>query len=151
MSSRWERILDSKPIPVIEHLKDEVAKLLTKDLATWPPQMMDVDPDYAARNVSTLGPDAKKPEPKVFLEAVRLTKWDLDREFDAYDDYIRNERFIERGLAATDKPVLLLLQRWLTEQLLALGEATEGRIKRKDMLDVLDRLSRNLGLTLLIH
>lgn len=151
MSSRWERILDSKPIPVLEHLKNEVAKLLTKDLSGWPPPMLEVDADYALKNAATLGPDAPRPEGKVFLEAIQLAKWDLDREFDAYDDYMRNERFLERGLIATDKNVLLLLQRWMTEQLLALGEATDGRVKRKDMLDILDRLSRNMGLTMIIH
>lgn len=151
MRNRWERLLDSKPIPIIEHLKDEVAKMLTKDLEAWPPPMFDIDPAYAQKNAAVIGPDAKKPDQKTFLEAIRIAKWDLGREFDAYDDYMRNQRYLERGLQETDRAVLLFLQNWLTEQLLGLGEATESRIKRKDMIEILDRLSRNLGLTLLIH
>ena len=43
------------------------------------------------------------------------------------------------GLAASDKGMLLFLSRFMTEQLLALGEATNGRVSRSRMLDVLDR------------
>lgn len=151
MSSRWERILESKPIPVLEHLKDEAAKFLARDLQSWPPPMIEIDADYAKKNIDVVGPDSKRPEDKVLLEAIRLAKWDLDREFDAFDEYMRNQRYLDRGLRESDRAVLLFLQRWLTEQLLGLNEATEGRVKRKDMLDVLDRLSRLMGLTLLIH
>ena len=35
--SKWDYILDLKPKPVVTHLLDEVAKLLAKDLAQFPP------------------------------------------------------------------------------------------------------------------
>ena len=45
-----------------------------------------------------------------------------------------------RGLEAKDKPMVLFLSRFMAEQLLGLAEATEGRVTRPHLLDVLDRM-----------
>jgi hypothetical protein len=88
-------------------------------------------------------PDAVKPSPVEWREAFRLAQWDLSHELDAYDDYVRNQRWAEAGLAPDAKALLLFLSRYVTEQLLALGEATQGRIDRKKKLAVLDATWRH--------
>ena len=41
--------------------------------------------------------------------------------------------------------MILFLSRFISEQLLALGEATEGRVNRPRMLDALSRIERHFA------
>jgi hypothetical protein len=142
MPSRWDHLLETKPIPVSEHVLNEVAKLLAKDLETWPPPVEELDPLTGGQFAGMLEPGRPKPQAVAYHEALKLARWELSREVDAYDDYMRNRRWLERGLAPDDKRVLLFLSRWMVEQMLGLGEATSGRIKRPQMVECLNRLER---------
>ena len=143
--SRWDALLDQKPIALTEHLLNEVAKLLARDLVKWPPPIQELDPVAGRPFEAVFEPDRPRPSEQAFAEAFRLARWELTRELDAYDDYMRNRRWVERGLAPDDKQLLLFLSRWLVEQMLSLGEATEGRIKRPQMVSCLERLERRLN------
>ena len=44
---------------------------------------------------------------------------------------MRNRRYLEVGIVDAERPVLLLVSRWVLEQLLSLSEATEGRVDRR--------------------
>lgn len=145
MTGRWERILESKPIPVIDHLVAEVGKLLAADLQKWPLPVEELDVQLEPTFAPLLLPDARRPEHKVFVEALRLVRWELSRQFDAYDDYMRNKRYLAANVVETDRPALLLISRYVVEQLLALGEATENRINRARMAQVTDHLETALN------
>lgn len=144
--TRWDRILEQKPIPVIEHLLEEVSKLFAADLRAWPPKVAEFDPQTGASLERLLAERPERPDDRVYGEALRLCRWDLSRDFDAVDDYWRNQRHLEGGLTPADKPMILFLSRFLSEQLLGLGEATEGRVTRARMLDALARIERHLAL-----
>ncbi|MHA7633124.1 hypothetical protein [Corallococcus sp. M7] len=145
MPSRWDHLFDLKPVTLVDHLLEEVARLLAKDLESWPPPVQDLDPATLGEFAPLFQEATRRPAPAVYAEALRLAKWDLAREFDAFDDYVRNKRYLERDLAPEDRVPLLFLTRWLTEQMLGLGEATQGRIKRPMMRDCLDRVEARLG------
>jgi hypothetical protein len=147
MPSRWERLFETKPIPILEHFVEEIAKLLTAELRKWPLEIeeLDLQSDAGQRYASLFEPGAPRPAPAVFNEAFLLVRWELERELDAYDDYMRNERYLERGLAPTDKPALLFISQWLLEQLLGVAEATRGRVKRKHLVDCVERIERKLS------
>jgi hypothetical protein len=136
--SRWDLVLDQKPRPLTEHLADEVAELFARDLQTWPPPFEELDP--ALRQ----GLEGREVAPSLVLyaEAFKLAALDLEREVDAVDDYYRNRRYLEAGLGPDDRGLLQLISRFLVEQLLALGEATEGRFRRPQLLEVLARTRR---------
>ena len=145
MASRWDYLFEAKPVPLVDHLLEEVARLLAKDLARWPPPVQEVDLTAASPAFAELlVGESPRPSPAVYAEALGLARLELEREVAAYDDYMRNKRYLERGLAPTDRPALLLLDRWLVEQMLALGESTGGRIKRPHMVQCLERLGRKL-------
>ncbi|MBU8899253.1 hypothetical protein DRW03_04450 [Corallococcus sp. H22C18031201] len=144
MPSRWDHLFDLKPVALIDHLLDEVAKLLAKDLQTWPPPVQELDLDTGGAFASLFTEPRPRPAAAVYTEALRLTRWELTREFDALDEYVRNKRYLERGLVSEDRLPLLFLSRWLTEQMLGLGEATEGRVKRAHMQNCLERLEARL-------
>jgi hypothetical protein len=143
MPSRWDLLLDRKPIPLVEHLLDEVSRLVANDLGKWPlPIQETVEPgDQFAGHFA---PDAPRPPPAVFEEAFRIARWELEREFEAIDDYMRNHRWSARGLPASDKSAILLVCRWLVEQLLSLREYTQNRITRPMLVDCLGRIERRL-------
>jgi len=146
MPSRWDYLLETKPVPILDHLQEEVAKLLAKDLAKWPPPVQEIDLDLGGTFAPLFLEPPPRPSPAVYDEALRLSRWELEREFDAYDDYMRNKRYLERGLAPTDRLTLLFLNRWLVEQMLGLGEATEGRVSRPIMRKILDKVESKLRL-----
>jgi hypothetical protein len=140
MASRWDYLFDTKPIPMMDHLLEEVAKLLAKDLQQWPPPVQEIDLDTGGQFAPLFTEPPPRPAEAVYDEALRLSRWELERELDAYDDYMRNKRYLERGLAPTDRLSLLLINRWVVDQMLGLGEATEGRVNRRLMLRCLERL-----------
>lgn len=137
--SKWDLVLGTRPVPVIEHLVAEIARLFAKDLAAWPPEIEAFDGATGAKLLALLEAHPGRPDARLYREAFELTRLDLSREFEALDDYWRNQRWLSAGLAASDKGMLQFLSRFMAEQLLALGEATEGRINRSRMLDVLER------------
>jgi hypothetical protein len=140
MPSRWDHLFDRKPVSLTEHLVEEVSKLLAADLAQWPLPVQELDVATGRAFAPLLDAKSARPSDPVFTEAVRLARWDLERQVDASDDYVRNRRWMEHGLTPEDKLALLFISRWLVEQLLALREATEGRISRKMLVDCLDRM-----------
>ncbi|KFE63426.1 hypothetical protein [Hyalangium minutum] len=146
MPSRWDYLLETKPVPILDQLLEEVSKLLAKDLAQWPPPVEELDLDVGGTFAPLFLERPPRPSAHVYGEALRLSHWELEREFEAYDDYMRNKRYLERGLAPTDRLALLFLNRWLVEQMLGLGEATESRIKRTHMRQILDKVEARLRL-----
>jgi hypothetical protein len=141
--SKWDLILDQKPIPLLTHLLEEVAKIFAKDLAHWPPRVEDFDPQTGRKLSDLLAESPVAPDPRLYREAFVLTRFDLGRELEASDDYLRNQRWMASGLPAKDREMLLFLSRFMAEQLLGLAEATEGRVTRPHLLDVLDRTERH--------
>jgi len=140
MGSRWDRLLDTKPVPLLEHLLAEVARLLATELRGWPLPVEELDMATGRAFAGLLSGDAPRPPDAVFREALHLARWDLERATDAVDDYFRNRRYLQAGLSEADRPALLLVSRWLVEQLLSLGEASPGKVGRKEMASVLRRL-----------
>jgi len=142
MPSRWDLLLESKPVPIVDHLLEELAKLLAADLAKWPLPVVDLDPDAGRPFAPLLDLGSPRPEVAVFEEAFRVARWELEREIDASADYFRNRRFTERGLPEEARTPILFISRWLVEQLLSLREHTHSRVTRAQLVLCLDRIRR---------
>lgn len=141
--NKWERLLDQKPVRLSDHLVAEAAKLFCADLRTWPPAIDEFDPQTGQALAALVAEHPQRPDQRLYAQAFRLTRWDLSRDFDAIDEYWRNLRHLEAGLTMADKPMILFLTRFLTEQLLGLSEATQGRINRPRLLDALGLIERD--------
>lgn len=140
--TKWDLILGQRPVPLVDHLLQEVAALFAQDLSVWPPVLSAVDPAQGSGLKELLEQSPMPPDVKLYAEAFRLTRLDLSRELEAYDDYLRNQRWLEAGLEVKDKAMLLFVSRFMAEQLLALGEATDGRVTRVKLLELLKRTRR---------
>lgn len=142
MPSRWDLLLEQKPVALVDHLLNEVAKLLAKDLQQWPLPIADVDLDTAQNFAPLLSPESKRPDPVVFFESFRIARRELEREFEASAEYFRNQRYLEAGAAPTDRAAILFISRWLVEQLLSLREHTHSKVTRPQLVDCLERTER---------
>jgi hypothetical protein len=134
MASKWDLVLDRKPVPIEEHLLHECAALFAKDLSQWPPPVDSESPALTGM----LHLQQTAPSPTLMREAFKLARWDLANELQPYDDYMRNQRWLQNGLAPNDKPMLLFFSRFIGEQLFALAEYTHGKLNRQALLRVLD-------------
>lgn len=141
--NKWDFILDQRPVPLLSHLLEEVAKIFASSLAQWPPQVEDFDPQTGHKVAALLADSPLVPDARLYSEAFVLTGFELKREFEAADDYLRNQRWMASGLSAKEKGMLLFLSRFMTEQLLGLAEATEGRLSRPNLVTVLERTERH--------
>jgi len=145
MNRRWDYLYELKPIPLTEHLVAEAARLVAQDLACWPLAVQEwARPEDAARFARLLAPGAPRPGPAVYAAAFHLARLELMREVEQIDDYMRNERWREVTAPGTGFEALLLISRYLVEQMLAINEATQGRIKRPVLIDLLQRAERHL-------
>jgi hypothetical protein len=144
MTSRWDLLLDRKPVPILEHLLDEAAKLFAKQLGVWPPELFEIDLPSGRETAALLEATPERPAEGVWREAFKLARWDLEREFEAFDEYMRNRRYLEQGLTEADRPMLLFLSRLLTEHALGLNEATQGKVNRPKMVELLHRTERRM-------
>jgi hypothetical protein len=139
MPSRWEQLLESKPVPILEALLDEVAQLVCRELARWPLPVEAWDPQVGQSFASLIAADSPRPGAAVFTTAFQTARWELERNHHALDDFLRNQRYLAHGVAPDERTALLFVTRWLVEQLFALGEATQGRVKRGDWVRCLER------------
>lgn len=145
MGSRWDRLFDLRTLTLVDALMTEAAKVMAEELLQkWPPPVEGVDLAAGSEFGSIFEEGSERPPAAAYLEAVRLARLDLAHEADAFDDYVRNRRWKEHGLGDEHRTALLFLSRWIQEQLLSLGEATDGRVRRKDMQAALDRLEKLL-------
>lgn len=137
--SKWDLILSQKPVPIAEHLLAEVSKLFAEELRFWPPRLLDDAPPAIVVEAK------ERPPLSLYRSAFQLTRFELTHELEAYDDFMRNQRWLVEGLSLADKPMLLFLTRFITEQVLALAEATEGRLKRKQLIELVDSVERRFA------
>lgn len=142
MSSRWDYLYDLKPVPLASHLLAEVAKLIADKLIDWPPPIEGwASAREQSRFEALVGPGSVRPDDAICREAFRLARWELTNEIEAVDDYMRHERW-RAHMPQDSLDALVFLSRYLTEELLALGEATEGRIRRRQLVECLDEVER---------
>lgn len=137
--NKWEKLLDQKPVPLLQHLLSQAAELFATDLMRWPPSLEDVDEQTA----QLLATSPLPPSLALYEAAFELARFELERRYDALDDYLRNERWLSGELGVKNKPMLLFLSRFITEQLLGLSQATDGRVARVDLLATLEGMKRH--------
>ncbi len=141
-AGRWEHLFAQKPIPLVEHLLEEAAKLLAKDLKQWPPPIEELDGAASQSFRKIASGERSQPPIEAYRQSFQLARWELRRDFAAYDDYVRNQRWTERGLSPGHRPDLLYLSRWMVETLLLLREQTQSRLSREQLVVCLEKAQK---------
>lgn len=145
MASRWDYILDQKPKAAVEHLLDEVAKLLAKDLKAFPPPIDGFEQAAAEERFRPLFEEPRaRPADDVYRVSFSLARMELRREIEAIDDFMRNQRYLSFAPSKRDYLAMIFVSRWLTEQMLSLSEAVHSRVPRHKLVECLERAERLL-------
>ncbi len=145
MPGRWDFLYELKPVPLTEHLVEELSKVVAEELERWPLALASfASAEDAARFAPLLAPGAPRPDRKVYEAAFLLARLELEREFERIDEFMRNERWRAYASPGASYDAMILLSRTLTELMLAVLEKTEGRVGRGQLVDGLRRAERRL-------
>lgn len=140
--SPWDFLRDQKPIPLVDYLLSEAATHIARDLSLWPLPVHDLAPHMSHTHQAFLEKESTRPNFPVYEQCFLLAQWELNRDFQAIDDYMRNRRWALAGLNLLEKSQLLWVTEWLLESLWALSEATQGRVNRKLLSNVLHQIQQ---------
>jgi hypothetical protein len=141
---RWDRFHEARSITSEDMLADEVVKTLVSDLGGWPPPVSEwFDRDREARFAPVIGPGATRPSSGVIRTAFELARWELERRYDALDDFARNDRAAGIASDANERLALEFLHAWLTDSMLELLEVSP--LKRPGLVECLSRAEKRLS------
>ncbi|MDF1562943.1 MAG: hypothetical protein P1V51_07855 [Deltaproteobacteria bacterium] len=141
----YEWLYELKPIPIKEKVLEEVVRHILEELKTWPPPVTDWESEAAGQRFAPLYEEPRPPTPALWRRALQLVRWEMEREFEAIDETMRNERWREDDDHAQAHAALLLIWQWLTELLLAVREHSQQSITRSDLVRVVDLLEPKLA------
>jgi hypothetical protein len=140
---RWERFHQARSITAEDMLADEVVKTLVSDLTGWPPPVSEwFDAARARKFAPAIGPGAVRPSSSVIHMAFELARWELERCYEALDDFARNDRAAAVAKDPRERLALEFLHAWLTDSMLELLEVT--RLKRPKLIECLARAEARL-------
>lgn len=137
---RYEPILEARPVPAIEALKDLIAKELVELWEAFPPPESEVDfedEQLAARLKGRLH-ELPALDAKMVTTLALLLTWDLAHEVDAIDHHFRNDHHRDAAPTLQHVEALHLLWRGLLEHLYVRKEETQV-LKTKDLVDIVNR------------
>jgi hypothetical protein len=138
MDGRGDWLEGIKRQTLAEAITLEAARQLADEVLAWPPAVEWQDARVRAE-FAGLGP---APELAAITMGFTLARWELERELEAIDHAMRNDRLGRLGpegaLAAR------FLWRWLPEWLLELKERCTGRLTRGELVSCLDLAERRI-------
>jgi len=146
-TNRWERLYDTTSQPLKSYVLDAVAKELATAVEEVPPVLEEWE-DLAERDrwAPVLAQVKGRPHRDVVRLALKLYRWDLARDYETTDTYMRAERyreFVEPGLMLE---TALFLWRFWMDQTLAFKDYAQGKFRFSELTGLADRLdSRLLG------
>ena len=142
--NRWQHLYDARPRELKDWALDELAGALQKELSAWPPPGLDwIDVSEQVRLRAVLERPAAPPigTLRVALELARL---ELLHEIERIDFFLRGEEKSTLLPDALEEQSALFLARWLVESCLSIQDATPGKLKRKDLVELIERLEKRV-------
>lgn len=134
---RWDFLYELQPRAALDVLLDEAAKAFAEDLSRWPPPLEGIDPSLAA---VLQGP---RPHRLAWAEAFRLARYDLEHDYEAIDRW-QEEGWRAAQLNEADRDAAIFLWRYVTERAFDLNESVQSRLRRRDLVELVDRIEKRL-------
>ena len=137
---RWDFLYELQPRAAIDVLLDEAAKAFAEDLQQWPPPLEGFEGIAPALLAVLHGP---RPHRLAYTEAFKLARLDLEHEYDAIDRW-QDEGWRSAQLSAAERDAAVFLWRYLTERTFDLNETLQSRLRRRELVTLVDRIERRL-------
>jgi hypothetical protein len=138
---RYEGLLERKPVPAKEVLKDFLAKELVEICEAFPPAKEDVAFEIESQRVRFA--DKLEHMPKVSLAMAELlakiVTLELEREHDAVAHLFRNGEHKESCAAPYAEDALMFLWPLVVDVLLQRKEEAQNALSRRDLIDIVER------------
>lgn len=138
---RWDYLYEIGPRPAIDVLLDEAAKAFSEDLKSWPPPLEGLEPAGVQRTLAVLR--GERPHRLAYEEAFKLARFDLEHEYEAIDRW-QESGWRSAQLNEAERDAAVFLWRYLTERIFDLNEAVQSRLRRADLVTLVDRIERRL-------
>ena len=144
-SSRWDWLYEVRSRPIKEFVLDRVARELGDEIDAWPPRIESWESEEARRRFQPLmeGRAGRPPKGPLRL-ALRLARWDLQREFERVDAYMTSGHHRDDAPGPYDVDLAMFIWRYLVDQVLAFKEQAGMGFSRDDLCTVIDRLEKRL-------
>lgn len=138
---RYEPLLEARPVPAKEALKDLIAKEIVELFEQFPPPEHEVEFEDAHLRAKLQGRMHELPKLDIAMVTLvcRLLQMDLEHDVDAIDHLMRNDHHRAAATTPAHVDALHLLWRGLLEHLYSRKEETRGALKTKDLVDVVER------------
>jgi hypothetical protein len=144
MSERWKHLYETQARPLREWALDELAGELARELARWPPPGLEWIDEAQDRRLAPELERKELPPQKTLRVALELSRLELLHEVEKIDWFLRSAGAKDELPDALEEASALFLARWLVESCLSLRDATKGKLKRRDLVELLERLEKRI-------
>jgi hypothetical protein len=141
---RWDHLYEAKSRPIGDYLLDELAKDFERDIRSFPPRVEAWEDAAMEARCAPLLASGVQPSELAVRTALWLAQADLQREFEAVDQFMRDGGIDEKLGTPEDRELCRFLWRFFVEKCLEFAEATQSRFKRADLAEALSRVEQRL-------
>jgi hypothetical protein len=143
-TKRWKHLYETRPRELKDWALDELAGELAKQLAVWPPPGLDwIDITEQARLRPVLERESRPPIETIRV-ALELARLELLHQIERVDFFLRSAEKSSLLPDSVEEQSALFVSRWLVEACLSIQDAAPGKLKRKDLVELIERLEKRL-------
>lgn len=138
----FEWLYERTPKPLSEYVLDEVAKTLTTAAVEFPPYIEEWEDEAARRRWDAVlsQPPGRLPR-HVLRLALKMYRWELERDVEQIDNYLSQGHFAELGaFTPLEEDTALFIWRYWVDQTLAFKEYAQDKFTWKQLLGIANRL-----------
>ena len=141
----YEWLYERQRQPLKEYVLDEVSKRLAQTAQEFPPAIEEWERDAQRQRFEPLLARARgRPREEVLRCALKLYRWELRRDHDAIDHYMRGGHHAALGLSSDElETAIFLWQNWY-EQTLAFKEYVQEKFLWSELAALAERLEARL-------
>lgn len=142
----FEWLYERTPKPLAEYVLDEVAKNLNTAAVEFPPFIEEWEDPSARRRWDAVLSQVPGPLPThVRRLALKMYRWELERDVEQIDRYLSQGLFTELGtFTPLEEDTALFIWRYWVDQTLAFKEYARDKFTWKQLLGLADRLESSL-------
>jgi hypothetical protein len=143
-NDRLDWIYAQKPVPTVHVYLDLVGQELYELCRMIPLPEQDVEfmQEGARRRFAEHLDEMRPPTRELTLLIADLLEWELGREYERIDDFMRNERYRGAAPTAGDVHTMHFLQQVLLDRLLERQEHSSHPVRRQELLRAVESLRR---------
>lgn len=141
----YEWLYERESQPLKDYVLDEVTKRLAAAVEEYPPLIEEWErEDWRLRFAPLLAKASGPPDTRIVRCALKLFRWELQRDYDAIDGYMRGAHHSEYGLGPEELETAIFLWQYWLEETLSFKDYAQEKFLWRELIDLADRLQERL-------